>query len=165
MGKNKGLLAAVIGGVALFGAALYYYVLTQLDLIKKFTYQIVSINITRADPMIIKGQIVFLFENISNIDITVSEFYLDFYFNQKRVGYLEDVKPFQILAKQSTQIPFSFSLEPQLVLGNLTDIYDYYRQNKDGKIVVSGYVSAKSGFVKATIPVTYTTTVKELLES
>ena len=165
MTKNKGLLAAVIGGVALFGAAIYYYVLTQLDLIKKFTYQIVSIKINRTDPLLIKGDIVFLFENISNIDITVNEFYLDFFFNEKMVGYLQDVKPFQILAKQSTQIPFAFSLEPQLVLGNLTDIFDYYRQNKDAKILVSGFVSAKSGFVKATIPVTYTTTVKELLES
>ena len=112
-----------------------------------------------------KGDITVLFTNTSDIDITIHQFYLDFYFNGQKVGYVQDLSEFTIIARQSSELSFEFTLEPQLIIGNIVDIIGYITQNNDASIVLDGFVTAKSGFVKATIPIKYETTANELLQS
>jgi hypothetical protein len=56
-----------------------------------------------------------------------------------------------------------YTLNPQLIFGNVTDILAYTLRQKDAAISVRGYATLKSGFVKATLPLTYDTTIKEIL--
>ena len=160
--------ASVIGLVVVLGAGafaygLYEYVRRQKALLEQFTYKITNLKLDTFNLQLIKGQIFVLFSSISDIEVTVKEFYLDFYFNGEKVGYLEDVTEFIIPARGTTEIPFEFTLNPQFIFRNIGDIVSYTMSQKDASISVQGYATLKSGFVKATLPIKYDTTIKEIL--
>jgi LEA14-like dessication related protein len=163
---KKGLLGfSILAGVGLFAYSIYAYVKKQKDLLEQFSYKITDFSLDTFNIQIIKGQIKVLFISLSDVEVTVQEFYLDFFFNGERVGYLEDVTAFIIPARGRTEIPFEYTLNPQLIFPNITDILSYTLKSKDASISVRGYATLKSGFVKATLPITYNTTIKEILSS
>lgn len=162
---RKSIVALIIGGVGLAGFALYSYVMKQKNLLEQFTYKITKFKISTINMQLIKGDIGVQFTSISDVEIIINEFYLDFYFNGKRVGYLQDESPFVIPARGTTEIPFAYTLNPKLIIGNAADILAYTLKQKDAAISVQGKVSIKSGFVKAVLPVRYDTTIQEILRS
>jgi len=162
--------ATILTGVAAFGFALYYYAKKQVSLLEGYQYKIHSFKIQTFDLQKIKGTISVYFASNTDIEVLVEKFYLDFYFNGVQVGYIEDVTPFIIPARTtnslgSTIIDFNFTLNPKLVIGNAADIIGYVLRQKDALIAVSGYGKLKSGFVKATLPIVYNTTLNEILAS
>jgi len=163
MDKKKILIVSMLGGVAAFGYFLYAYAKKQAELLAKYDYKIVGFKIDNFDLQMIKGSISINFGSKSDVEVKIEQFILDFYFNGQKVGYLEDTTPFVIPAKGSTVIPFSYTLNPQLILGNVADIVAYAFRKKDASISVRGYAKLKSGFVKATLPISYDTTIKEIL--
>jgi hypothetical protein len=104
-----------------------------------------------------------LFGSQSDVEVVVQSFILDFYFNGKKVGYLEDTTEFVIPAKGYTTIPFKYTLNPQLIFSNAVDIVSYALRQKDASISVRGYAKLKSGFVKVALPISYDTTIKQIL--
>jgi hypothetical protein len=166
--KNVG--AIILGSFAVIAGGLIYYFKKQADLLYLFKYKILSITIDNFDPALITGNVTILFTSISNIEITINEFYLDFYFDGNKIGFIQDVTPFIVPAASgsiagSAQIPFAYSLNPQLVIGGTGDILAYTLRQKDAAISLRGYASVQSGFIKATVPVSYDTTVQKLLSS
>lgn len=162
--NRKALIGGtILAGVGLFVYSMYSYAKKQADLLKQFTYKISGFKIETLNLQTVKGTISVLFTSISDVEVVVEKFYLDFYFNGERVGYLEDATAFVIPAHGTTNIPFKFTLNPQLVFGNVADILAYTLRQKDAAISVRGFATLKSGFVKATPPITYDTTIKEIL--
>ena len=153
----------VLGGVAGFGYALYAYAKKQASLLQDYTYRVVDFSIDTFELKKIKGSISVLFSSKSDVEVVVQNFILDFEFNGKKVGYLEDNTEFVIPAKGSTTIPFKFTLNPQLIFSNAVDIVSYALRQKDASISVKGFAKLKSGFISATIPISYNTTIKEIL--
>lgn len=164
MNKKNIIIASIIGGVGVLAYSIYHYIDKQKKLIEQFTYKIVGIQLGDFDLNIIKGSISVLFSSQADIEVEVKAFYLDFYFNQNKVGYLEEASSFIIPAKGSSTIDLDFTLNPQLVLGNAVDIIDYTLNSKDADIYVSGYAKLKSGFINVTLPIEYNTTLRELLK-
>lgn len=160
-GAVVGLVA--ISGVAVIGYALYAYAKKQATLLQSYTYKIVDFKIDTFDLQKIKGSISVLFGSQSDVEVVVQNFILDFYFNGKKVGYLEDTTQFVIPAKGKTTIPFQYTLNPQLIFNNAVDIISYALRQKDASISVRGYAKLKSGFVTATLPISYDTTIKQIL--
>ncbi len=78
---------------------------------------------------------------------------MDLYFNGAKVGYIEDVSEFIIPAHGYNDIPFSFSIDPQFILSDIVDIIGIAFQSSDATITLDGYVSMKSGFISATLPI------------
>lgn len=157
--------SAIVGGVGLFIYSIYNYVVKQADLLKQFEYKIIGIKFKEFTLQLIKGTLSIRFESLSDVEITVNEFYLDFYFNEENVGYLTDTRKFILPAKAFTTIDFDFTLNPQFIFKNAIDIIAYAAKQKDASIRVEGYVSLKSGFISTTVPVTYATTIKEILSN
>lgn len=153
----------VLGGVAAIGYAFYAYASRQAKLLQDYSYKILNFSIDTFDLQKIKGTISVLFGSKSDVEVVVQEFILDFYFNGKKVGYLEDNTEFIIPAKGMTTIPFQYTLNPQLVFTNAVDIVSYALRQKDASISVRGYAKLKSGFIGATLPISYDTTIKEIL--
>jgi LEA14-like dessication related protein len=116
------------------------------------------------DLNIIKGSISVLFTSQADIEVEIKAFYLDFYFNENKVGYLEEASAFIIPAKGNSTIDLEFTLNPQLVIGNAVDIIDYTLNSKDANIYISGFARLKSGFINVTLPIEYNTTLRELLK-
>ena len=155
-------LAVLVGGGAVV-YALVRYAQKQKALLEQFEYKIVDLRFEKFTPQLLKGNVVVKFTSISDVEITIEQFYLELFFNEKYVGYIEDKTPFVIPAKGFNNISFDFTLNPQLILGNITDIFAYTFNQKDAAIKVTGFAKIKSGFVRATLPITYETTVREIL--
>ena len=151
---KKGLTAlAIVGGISLFGYSLYRYFTKQIDLLKQFTWKVVDFSFDTADLKVIKGIIKFRFASISDIELTISKFYLDLYVNGDRVGYIEDAQVFIIPARGYTDISLSYTINPQYVIKNVVDIILTSSKLSDAIISFDGYTQVKSGFISATVPI------------
>lgn len=158
---KKGLTAlAIVGGISIFGYALYRYFTKQIDLLKEFTWKVVDFSFDVADLKTIKGIIKFRFGSIADLELIVSRFYLDVFVNGDRVGYIEDSETFIIPANGYTDIPFSYTINPQLVLKNVVDIILSSTKLNDAIITFEGYAEVKSGFISATVPIKTNCSVK-----
>ena len=160
---KKGLTAlAIIGGMSIFGFAIYKYFVKQIALLKQFTWKMIDFSIDSIDLQLIKGNIKFRFASISDLEIVISKFYLDLYVNDERVGYIEDTNTFIIPANGYTDISFAYTLNPQLIIKNSVDIILLSTKLKDAVIKFNGYANIKSGFISAVVPVKTSCSVKNL---
>ncbi len=153
----------ILGGLGAFVYAFYAYAKKQAALLDNFTWKMMSLNFDSYDLQSVKGQVQILFTSQSDVEIQIQKFIMDFYFNGAQVGYVEDTTPFIVPARGTAPISFSFTLNPQLVFGNITDIISYAVQKNDAAISLRGFVSIKSGFVSATLPITYDSTLNCIL--
>ena len=164
MNKKTVATIGIIGGLAVMGYSIYYYFKRQTDLIKNFTYKVIGINFSTFNIGLVKGDLTVAFTNTSNIEVLITEFYVDFYFNEQYVGYLEDKTPFVIKSMQTTPVTTQFTLNPQLILGDLVNIIAFSSQYEDAKMEIVGKAKVKSGFISATINIDFSSTIKELLK-
>lgn len=163
MNKRTGLAIAILGGVAMFGYAIYHYVKVQADLLKNFSYQIMDFGIQQLDAQIIKGNLSVLFKSDADIEIVVKSFIVNFYLNGVPVGYIEDTKEFIVPAHNQTIIPFAYTLDPQILMAHLVGMIDQSIQTGDEVFEVSGFAKIKSGFITLSLPVDYKTTLGEIM--
>jgi LEA14-like dessication related protein len=164
MDNKKLLTGSIITlGVGMFGYAIYKYFKKQTELLQDFAWEIASFRFTSLDLNLLKGVMSVNFTNKSDIELKITEAYLDFYFDGVNIGYFQDVQEFVIPAHGTTNIPFEFTLNPQVVIGNFTNLILYTTRQKDAAITVKGFVKVKSGFIRGTFPVTYDTTLQQLL--
>lgn len=156
---KKGLIVVgILGGIGAIGFALYSFYKKQFDLIKQFKYKIVGFDIQELSETLISGVIKFEFCSISDIEILVRSFYMDFYTEDVRVGYIEDTsvaEGFVIPANGCNVLEFRFAINPRLILGDITDIVLLITKQKKVDIVLDGQVKLESGFVKATVPLKF----------
>ena len=156
---KKGLIAlGILGGLGAIGFALYSFYKKQFDLIKQFEYKIVGFDIQELSETLISGVIKFEFCSISDIEIVVKSFYMDFFAAGVRVGYIEDTsvaEGFVIPANGCNVLEFRFAINPRLILGNAVDIIMLITKQKKIDIELKGEVKLESGFVKATVPLNF----------
>lgn len=158
------ITSSIIAGIGLFAYSFYYYFKKQIELAKKFEFKILSFNFENFDTQLIKGKLNVLFQSVSDLEIVVKEFAVDFYFNGVKVGYLEDVTEFIVPANSNSIIPLEFVLNPQLIIRDISDIVLYSTKKKDANIDIVGYATIKSGFINLTLPIEYSSTLKEMLK-
>jgi hypothetical protein len=165
MNKKILVVTGIVGGVTLLGYAIYNYIYKQTKLLQDFDYKIIGVKFTAFSLNLVKGNINIVFTSKADIEFVIEQYVLNFSFNGKQVGYLEDLRPFVIPAKASSQISSEFTINPQLIFKNISDIIQYSAATKDASFAVKGYVKVKSNFVKLTVPIEYSTTIKEILSS
>jgi len=88
----------------------------------------------------------------------VKSFYMDFYTEGVRVGYIEDTsvaEGFVIPANGCNVLEFRFAINPRLILGTVSDILLLITKQKKFDILLYGQVKLESGFVKATVPLEF----------
>lgn len=160
---KKALFAtAVIGGVALVGYSIYQYFIKQVALLKQFTWKIVDLKLNVVDLTSVTGNITFRFTSIADLEITVTNFFLDVYVNGDRVGSIEDTNTFIIPSKGTTDIPFQFTIDPQYVLKNIVSIVSISTKMKDAIVSFTGFAQIKSGFISGTVPINTDCSIKNL---
>jgi hypothetical protein len=160
--KKVAVGTAILAGVGIFGYAIYKYFSKQINLLKEFEWKVLDFTIDTIDLQTLSGKIKFRFSSISDIQLTISKFYLDFYVNGERIGYLEDVTKFIIPAKGYSDIPFEYTINPQFFIKNIVDIIAYTTKQKDAIVTFVGYAQISSGFVKATVPISTNCSIKNL---
>lgn len=159
------LSTAVLGGVSLFAYSIYRYIKIQTQLLKDFSYKIIDFGVEQTTPQKVKGTLKVLFTSNSDIEITVQDFIVDFFVDGKKIGYIEDKGAFLVPARSSSEIGFAYTLNPQLVITNITDLISGVLQKNDVSFEIKGFATLKSGFIKVPLPIEYQTTLKEFLKS
>ena len=142
---------AIFAGLGIIGFGLYRYFKRQYDLLTDFEWKVISLNFDQVSPNLLKGKIVFRFTNKSDIEITISKFYMDLYLNNKYIGWIEDKSEFVIPAKGFSDIPIGFSVNPQLIISNVLDIISLSTKLKDAIFSFDGAATVRSGFVSTSI--------------
>ena len=151
---------AILGGLGVIGFGLYKYFKKQVDLLTDFEWSVLNVSFDKVSPNLLKGKVVFRFTNKSDIEITITKFYLDLYLNNEYIGWLEDKNEFVIPARGFSDIPIGFSVNPQLVLGNVVDIVLLTAKLKDTIFSFDGAASVRSGFVSTSVKIKCDCSVK-----
>ena len=146
-----GLLS--IGGIGLAAYGLYSYFVKQTALLRDFKWKLISFNFDTFTTEMVKGNVIIRFSSTSELEFQITQFILKVYINGQESGYVNDINPALIPANGYSDIPISFTINPQYLFSDISDILAYTLKTKDAIITLNGYVSVKSGFVKATIPV------------
>ena len=152
-----------LGGIGMLGYSLFKYFNTQALLLKQFTYKITSIVIVKLTLTEIDINFAVVFFNQADFDVQVNALYLDIYLQGTKVGYVQDSTSFVIPSKGQTNIALSATFNPQIVLGDLTDIVAAAASFKNMSVGFHGYAQGKSGFVSATIPIDLDDTIGNLM--
>lgn len=156
---KKGLITiGILGGLGVVGFALYSFYKKQFELIKQFEYKIVGFDIQDISETLISGVIRFQFCSISDVEILVRSFYMDFYAEGVNVGYIEDTsiaEGYVIPANSCNVLEFRFAINPQQIFGNAIDIALLIAKQKRVDIQLDGQVKLESGFVKTTVPLKF----------
>ena len=146
-----GLLS--IGGIGLVAYGLYSYFVKQATLLKDFKWTLLSFNFDSFTTELVKGNIVIRFSSTSDLEFQITQFILKVYINGQESGYVNDISPALLPAHGYSDIPIAFTVDPQYLISDVSDIVAYTMKTKDAIITLNGYVSVKSGFVTATVPV------------
>ena len=155
-----GLLS--IGGIGLVAYGLYSYFQKQATLLKDFKWKIQSFNLDTISLQLIKGSVTIRFSSISDLEFLVTEFILKVYINGQEAGYVNDITQSLIPAQGYSDIPIAFTIDPQYLITDVSDILAYTMKQKDAIVTLNGYVSVKSGFVSATVPIKCDCSIQKL---
>jgi hypothetical protein len=135
MSLKKTLIGVgILGGLGTFVYAFYAYANRQAKLLEDFTWKLMGVNFDSYSLQAVKGKVEILFTSKSDVEVQIQKFVMTFYFNGAEVGYIEDTTPFIIPARGTAPINFSFTLNPQLVFGNVTNIINYALQKEDASV-------------------------------
>jgi LEA14-like dessication related protein len=161
--KKYIVTGSIIGGIALFGYAIYRYVKVQADLLSNFSWQIMDFGLQQIDEQIIKGTLSVLFKSEADLEVVVKSFIVNFYLNGVPIGYIEDTKEFIVPSHNQTIIPFAYTLDPQILMSHIVGIVSQSINTGDEVFEVKGFAKVKSGFITVSLPVEYRTTLKEVM--
>lgn len=162
MSKKIVLGTAIVGGVGLFGYAIYRFYQKQIKLLKDFKWKITGLNIKSFETNRVTGTIDIRFTSDSDIEIVIKNFYLDIYINGVYVGYILDNRENVIPARGYNDLSFDFSFNPQLVFSNILQIVTSGIRSSDTKMGLVGFIKLKSGFIGATVKINCDCSVKTL---
>jgi len=154
----------VASGLGLIGYALYRYYKKQVEFIQNYQYKVTALRIVSLKPDNLVLDIDTKIINDSNVEATIKEMYLDLYVNKVKVGNVNEVKDILVRPNGTSKFSFRLSFNPKIVLGNLINIVTLTVGAKDLIFDIEGYVKIESGFIKTTVPFTYTNNLKSLIK-
>jgi LEA14-like dessication related protein len=154
----------LIGGAVLAVAgSLYMYYKNQVNLLQQLSYTPVGVRFDSIslDKAVVMVQI--RIDSNSRLEALIERLSLDIYLNGFKAGHVTELKPLLIPAKGYSIVNLKVEFSPKELGQNIVSLAgDFYRQ-KDMRIGLKGEAKVKSSFIRTTIPVDYTTTVKELM--
>lgn len=148
--------AGLLGGVGIFGYAIYNFYKKQFELIKQFDWRILYFNLDTPTLTKISGVIKFRFTSVADVEILIRAFYLEFFYQGVYVGYIEDTSNAEgqlIPANGYNDLEFRFSINPQLIIRDSADLLAFALKQIDPIITLDGNIKLESGFIKATVPI------------
>lgn len=155
------LLIAV--GIGVVGA--YYYYQRQVAALHNLTYKLVGFSLGDMSQPIVTATLIFRIYSSSTIDAQVNALFLDVYINGAKIGTIQNASSFIIPAAGYSDVPLTVSFSPAVLESDAIGVLATYLTSQDMIIALNGYVSVKSAFLNVSVPVNYTTTLKEVLSS
>jgi hypothetical protein len=162
MKKTTAVGLLILSGLGLVTYGIINYFKQQASLLKEFTWKITSFQLDTVTLQEVKGSITIRFSSISNLEFIIEQFILDVYINGQKAGYVNEITQVLIPANGYSDIPIAFTIDPQYLFTDASDILAYTLKQKDAIITLNGYASVKSGFISATVPIKCNCSVQNL---
>jgi len=153
----------LISGIGIIAYAIYNYYQKQFKLLADVKTTLVGLKIVSVSKTAVVLDITSRITNISNVEATVKQMYLDCFLNGVLIGNVNETKDINILAGKSSDIPFRFTFNPSLILGNVVNILTLAVQLRDMKFEAKGFVKIKVNFITTTVPFEYQSDLKSLI--
>jgi LEA14-like dessication related protein len=153
----------LISGISVIAYAIYSYYQKQIKLLADVQTTLVGLKIVSISKTAIVLDITNRLMNVSNVEATIKQMYLDCYLNGVQIGNVNEIKDINILAGKSSDISFRFTFNPSLVLGNVFNILTFAVQAKDIKFEAKGFIKVSSSFITTTIPFQYSNNLGSFL--
>lgn len=160
---NKRILLFT-GGLSLLVLAIGTYLVKQKNLLKNFRWEMAGVQVTKfsLDNVSINFKIKFISD--ADLEAQVKALYLNIAMEGKNIGYITDIEPFIIPAHGFSYIDLNINFNPGLIFGNAVGIILAVTGNKDLTITYDGYATIKSGWISTTLPLNYSTSIKNLIK-
>ncbi len=161
--------AILFGLVGIAGVAVYYYE-HQISILQDLTYQVIAFNLTNISGDLATINLTVRIMSSSTLDATVKGLYIDLYVNGIKLGSITSSKHFVIPARSTTgipgysDVPLQLNFSPKLLLGNVLGLVVGITNTQDFTIDLIGYVQIKEAFLNISVPFTYSTTLKQILQ-
>lgn len=155
---SKGLL--IVGG-GLASYALINYAYKNVILVGKLDYKIVNVQITKLLPTI-EGFASIVITNKSQIGVDVRNVDLKLFLDNVEVGSVLQNKPTSIKPDSQSIIKGFIKIEATNIVNNAKQLFSTIKTTSDVPVDLIGNLQIKSLFGWVRIPVTYSTTGKNL---
>lgn len=162
MSRGTAILLFVIG---IGGIGVYYYYQRQVAALSNLTYKLVGFSIGDLSQPIVQANLIFRIYSSSTIDAQVNGLNLDVYINGAKLGNIQNTTSFIIPAAGYSDVPLTVTFSPAVLASDAVSVLTTYLTSSDMLIALNGYVSVKSAFLNVSVPVNYSTTLKEVLSS
>jgi LEA14-like dessication related protein len=162
MKRSTAILLFVVGIGAI---GVYYYYNQQVAALRNLTYKLIGFSIGDLSQPIVQANLIFRIYSSSTIDAQVNGLNLDVYINGARLGNIQNTTSFIIPANGYSDVPLTVTFSPAVLASDAVSVLTTYLTSSDMLIALNGYVSVKSAFLNVSVPVNYSTTLKEVLSS
>ena len=155
----------IIGAIVLVigGGAYYYY--KQVSLLQNLKYKLIGFHI---EALSLTQSVVNLDMRIwseSTLEATVKNLDLNVFLDGVKLGNVSEVSTIVIPAKGYSDVKLKVIFSPLQIGQNTLNLLSNYNNNKDSKILMTGFAKVKSAFIETTVPFTYETTIKQMLST
>lgn len=156
----KGVI--IIGSVVIVAGGAYYFYSQQIKKLKAMTYQFLKVAMTSFDKNVANLTVSLMVTSTSTLEAQITDLNLDIYFNNVKVGTVNEQKPIIIPAKGTSIVDLKVSIPISSIATNALGLAQSYFNEKNGAVKISGNAKVKSAFIVTTVPFEYDTTLKEM---
>jgi len=153
------ILLAIGGGIGAF--ALSRYVYKTIILANQWDFEFVSITPTGVYPSL-DGELVMKIINVSNVRLDMRNINFEVYSAGVKIGQIVNPKEINIAPNKNSFINVKLKVEYKNLLKALGSSYQAIKTLKDVPIDIRGTLELKGFLGWATLPITYSTSGKEL---
>jgi len=153
----------IVALVAVVGTGLYFYYKKQSTLLQEMRYDIVGFNVQQvtSDKIIVNMKLRITSDSVLQTEIT--DLNIDIYVDDVKIGTVNNLAKFILPAKGYTIVDTKVTILPGEASKSALDlVYGFIRTN-DTRVRIEGYAKAKIAGINIPTPISYSTTLKEII--
>lgn len=159
---KKALIFIGIAG-AVTGIVIYYK--KQVALLEDFAYKIIGIRFDKL-PKTDAEDFIFYVKyrvwNKSKLQATITDMNLDVLMDNTRIANVEEEKDILVPANGYSDVEIKVIVNPKEIKTNVLNLAIGFAGQMNSTIRLNGYLKLKAGFIKTSVPFSYSTTLKEI---
>lgn len=152
----------IIGAIAAVLGTGYFFYRSQIKKLESMKYQFLKVGLTSFDKDTAVLSVTLMVTSTSTLEAQITDLNLDVYFDNVKVGTINEQKPIIIPAKGNSMVDLKVSIPLSNIATNVLGLAQSYFKEKNAAIKINGYGKVKSAFIKTSVPFEYDSTLKEM---
>lgn len=154
----------ITGAILAAGVGVFAYYKKQAGILTNMKYDVAGAKFISFDGKQLIIALTLRIESESRIEAELTGVNLDVLIEGETWGNITELSPIIIPAKGYSLIELQVTIYAKDIRNNVVNLAGKILQKKDASVVINGYAKVKSGWIKTTVPFTYETTLKEMIQ-